>query len=202
MRQLGRMVIGAALLAATAVQAGPLSDVLFRPGAFARTSGVTRYVHARQGAVTPGGPAEMQGVLVVTPRSGPSGAALALSETVGGAERPVAEFPASGGDPVLLWFLETTVRSMAAVTEGSPFYIRNRLREALAAADLGPGAGEVTTELRPFARDPNRARMGSFGDLVLRITLDPGQPVPLRALSADTTAAGGTWRETLTLETP
>ena len=42
--------------------------------------------------------------------------------------------------------------------------------------------------------------MGAFADMVLRITVDPGQPVPLRALSADTTAAGGSYRETLTLE--
>ena len=49
-------------------------------------------------------------------------------------------------NPVLLYFLETTVRAMAEATGGSPFYIRNRIREALAAAGLGPeGApGEVT----------------------------------------------------------
>ena len=47
-----------------------------------------------------------------------------------------ASRPASA-NPLLLYFLETTVRAMAEATGGSPYYIRNRIREALVAADLG-----------------------------------------------------------------
>ncbi|NHW87951.1 hypothetical protein, partial [Escherichia coli] len=74
------------------------------------------------------------GELVVTPEAGDGGPRLALIHRVEGHDLPVADFAASGGDPVLLWFLENTVRSMATITKGSPFYIRNRMREALGAA--------------------------------------------------------------------
>ena len=53
--------------------------------------------------------------------------------------QPVGTFPAGVANPLLLYFLETTVRATAEATGGSPYYIRNRIREALVAADLGPG---------------------------------------------------------------
>lgn len=202
MTHIRAILIGVAILAAPGALAGQLADVIFRPGAFAATEGVTRYVHERAGPEAAGFRAVSAGELVVTPAAGAQGAQLTLTHRVGGRDQPVADFPASGGDPVLLWFLENTVRSMATLTEGSPFYIRNRMREALGAAGLDAAEGPVTAELRPFATDPKRAAMGPFADMVLRITVDPGQKVPLRALSADTTAAGGSYRETLTLETP
>ena len=90
---------------------------------------------------------------------------------------PVGGFPPGVANPVLLYFLETTVRAMAEATGGSPYYIRNRVREAFVAADLGPGgdpeAAHAVT-LSPFAQDPNRAKMGLFADLVLRLRFDPG----------------------------
>ena len=83
--------------------------------------------------------------------------------------RAVSEvsLPADGGHPVLLMFLETTLRAMAEATGGSPFYIRNRMREALG-ADVplepvevmvdGAPAAAVAATFRPFAADPHRAR--------------------------------------------
>ena len=100
-------------------------------------------------------------------------------------ERPVADFPASGPNPVLLYFLESTARGMAQATGGSPFYIRNRIREAVAAAGLGDGS-PLEVAIVPFAADPNRGRMGGFADLTLRLRYDEGRPDRLLELSADT----------------
>ena len=65
------------------------------------------------------------------------------------------DFPAGGANPVLLYFLETTVRDLRRATGGSPYYIRNRMREALVAADLGAGrrsAGGHDRALRQATR--------------------------------------------------
>ncbi|MCE6953311.1 hypothetical protein LAZ29_20490 [Cereibacter sphaeroides] len=202
MHHIRAILIGAAVLAAPGAWAGQLAEVIFRPGAFAATEGVTRYAHERAGPDTEGFRRVAAGELIVTPGKGERGPLLTLTHRVDGQDQPVADFPASGGDPVLLWFLENTVRSMALLTEGSPFYIRNRMREALGSAGLDEAEGPVTAELRPFATDPKRAEMGPFADMVLRITVDPSRDVPLRQLSADTTGAGGSYRETLTLEAP
>ena len=103
-------------------------------------------------------------------------------------ERPVADFPASGPNPVLLYFLESTARGMAQATGGSPFYIRNRIREAVAAAGRGDGS-PLEVAIVPFAADPNRGRMGGFADLTLRLRYDEGRPDQLLELSADAAEA-------------
>jgi len=104
--------------------------------------------------------------------------------------------PVAAGHPLLLTFLESVVRSMAAATGGSPYYIRNRMREALGrtleaeAVTVDPGGEKAEATrfvLEPFARDPNRARMGPFADLQLSITLAeavPGEFVQLAARAA------------------
>ena len=43
---------------------------------------------------------------------------------------------------------------------------------ALAAAGLGPEGAPRQVTLTPFAADPNRARMGAFADLAIRLLLD------------------------------
>ncbi len=100
--------------------------------------------------------------------------------------RQIGPFPVSGGDPVLTFFLEQTARDMARLTGGSPFYIRNRIKDALF------GGGRITREgeqsvasFQPFDGDPNAARMGGFDSLTLTFVLgDPRQPI--RELRAET----------------
>lgn len=116
---------------------------------------------------------------------------LTLSED--GATRPVPPFPAEAGHPVLLIFLETTVRTMSTLTGGNAYYIRNRIREALweggtrSAVTLDVAgasvAGERTT-IRPFATDANRARMGLFADLELAFVLADAVPGRIARLEA------------------
>ncbi len=171
-----------ALAMAPAVHAGEFADAIFRPGAFAAADPV-RFDRDHT---------DMAGTLVVTPE----GEALKLVlETEEGA-RPISSFPAKGGNPVLLYFLENTTRAMAEATGGSPFYIRNRLREALVAAPDAPD-GEVT--LTPFSDDENRARMGDFADLRLRFVVDPDNPAHLVELAADTGPEPEGYHDRLTL---
>jgi hypothetical protein len=134
------------------------------------------------------------------PVDGADGRELRLVRVEGTVTTPVGTFPVGVANPLLLYFLETTVRVMAETTGGSPYYIRNRIREALVASDLGTADGEDrAVTLTPFAADPNRAKMGDFGDLAIRLRFDPEEPARILELSADTAAADGGYHEKMTL---
>lgn len=99
--------------------------------------------------------------------------------------RGIGVFPVSVGNPMIMYFYETVVRDMAEAAGGSPFYIRNRVKEALVnpaeieAGQAVVGGTEVETttiHLRPFADDPNRDRMMGFGDLILSVTMSDQVP--------------------------
>lgn len=105
---------------------------------------------------------------------------LQLEQTDSGRSRRIGPFPVSGGDPVVVFFLENTARDMASLTGGSPFYIRNRIKEAVFDGGAVTREGGVTTVVaRPFEGDPNAGRMGGFATLELRFVLgeDPRQPI-------------------------
>ncbi|MFD1914400.1 hypothetical protein [Halodurantibacterium flavum] len=174
-----------------AASAGPLSDTLFRTGDMTAALPL-RFAH------------EDDGTLGELTLSAPDAEGrMTLSHSVDDRTRPLGALPAEGGNPALLFFLETVVRRMAEETGGSPFYIRNRIREALV-ADTTPlpeplPAGRTEIVVAPFANDPNRDRMGWFADLRLGFTLDEAAPLPLVRLSADTGAGAGGYHSSLTL---
>lgn len=200
----------ALLLAAGPAAAGPLSDLIFAPGAAAAGGALDRsYAHARQvpEAVTEDAalPKSVSDeVLTLAQSSDEPPRRVLTRQGPGAAASPVSEFPLSGPDPVLLYFLESTARNMAALTGGSPFYIRNRIREALGQADLGT---EVAVEgqparqivLHPFVADPNRASMGAFAELALTLVVETEGAPRFLSLSADTAVAEGGYHESLTL---
>ncbi|MEQ5871009.1 hypothetical protein J4E08_14035 [Sagittula sp. NFXS13] len=112
-----------------------------------------------------------------------------------GKKRGLGSFPASVGNPMIMYFYETVVRDMAEAAGGSPFYIRNRVKESLI-RPTEPVVGEAevngetvstqTVRLYPFANDPNRAQMKGFGDLELTVTMSedvPGWYLSLEALA-------------------
>ena len=77
---------------------------------------------------------------------------MRLVRQEGGEAVPLGTFPRGAANPLLLYFLETTVRVMAEATGGSPYYIRNRIREALVAVGSRIGAREAReADLAPFA---------------------------------------------------
>lgn len=111
---------------------------------------------------------------------------LQLVQTTDTRTRKIGPFPISGGDPVLTFFLEQTTRDMATLTGGSPFYIRNRIKDAVfRGGQIDRDDGKATAVFQPFANDPNADRMQGFQTLTLTFVLDdPSQPI--RELRAET----------------
>lgn len=106
--------------------------------------------------------------------------------------RALGAFPASVGNPVIMYFVETVVRDMAESAGGSPFYIRNRVKEALISpAEITEADGDVTVVMQPFEDDPNAARMNGFGALKLTIVMSEEVPGWYRSLSANAGEAYG-----------
>ncbi len=191
-----KALVSMALLLPVAANAGPLSDLLMPPGIFAGAPAGNVVAYAEDRSVP-----EVEGMTVKAVADGrirleavdsADARELRLVREVGGAVTPLGSFPVDVANPTLLYFLETTVQVMAEATGGSPYYIRNRIREALVASDLGAPEGEARqVTLTPFAADANRARMGAFGDLAIGIGFDPAKPARILELSADTVAAAG-----------
>ena len=177
---------------------------LFFEGAFnsvAAGSSVI-YEHKRDGSgVTDQAQLISDGEIRVTLRTGADGAREALvAISAGGGLRDLHPYPASVGNPLLMVFLESTLRSMATITGGSPFYIRNRMKEALfrggeissvTAAYKGAQTKAEEIVFRPFAHDKNRHRMGAFADLELRFLLSESAPGGFLLFSSSTPAPAG-----------
>lgn len=109
--------------------------------------------------------------------------------------RRLNPFPADGGHPLLMVFMETAVHGMAAATGGSQFYIRSRMREALRTQSdpvpvlLTYSGQEVTGEryrFRPFLDDPNRERMGPFADMEINFVVSDAVPGTFAAVALQT----------------
>ncbi|AXT28727.1 hypothetical protein D1823_18550 (plasmid) [Ruegeria sp. AD91A] len=99
--------------------------------------------------------------------------------------RAMGVFPANVGNPMIMVFYESAIRDMAESAGGSPFYIRNRIKDALVQpAEIVESEAVVDGKtipvqiifMRPFAEDPNRDRMQGFGDLVLRVSVSEEIP--------------------------
>lgn len=116
---------------------------------------------------------------------------LEMHEVAGGRDRVVGSFPTSV-DPLVIYFFENASRNMAALTGGSPIYIRNRIKAALRSGGaVTTGAdGTKTVVLTPFSDDPNAGRMRGFEALTLTITLAPEDGAPIRGMRAEAPAAG------------
>lgn len=116
----------------------------------------------------------------------------------GDASRRIGAFPQSVGNPLFMYFIETVIRDMAGFSGGSPFYIRNRMKDALVSnTSLTEGSTQwdgrdiavTRARMRPFADDPNRDRMDGFQDLTIGVTMSDAVTGWYLALEA--TAAQG-----------
>ena len=114
----------------------------------------------------------------------------------GNERRKLHHFPVTQGNPIFVTFLESSVSSLTFATKGSPFYIRNRMKDAFASggeiteikAQVG---GSPTTATRivyaPFREDRNAAKMGlAFEALTMTFVLS--DDVPGRFVSMTTEA--------------
>ena len=211
-RSLARAWRGPVLALALVLHSGPSvadgTDLVFAPGQIAglEPGQVLHYAHLRRGPDgTDAGPAE-DGRITLTLKAQANGRAAILTLTRADAERrELAPFPGGdrAGNPLLLFFLETVSRRVAAATGGSPFYIRNRLRDAFRnGGQVGPapgaeGARRVT--YRPFEADPNAGRLGAFAELELRFALGNEVPGHFLALTAATPGDPPAYRESIRL---
>ncbi len=114
--------------------------------------------------------------------------------------RSLGVFPASVGNPMIMVFYESVIRDMAETAGGSPFYIRNRVKEALIQpSNVEQGEAMIdgqtvqtqTIRLHPFANDPNSARMFGFGDLEMRVTMSGAVPGWYLSLVAEAPGSEG-----------
>lgn len=113
--------------------------------------------------------------------------ALQLSVTTDSRTRKIGPFPVSGGDPVLTYFLEQTTRDMARLTGGSPYYIRNRIKDALfRGGETEPDGAGLIARFQPFADDRNADRMRGFQTLTLTFRLEDEPSRPIREMRAQT----------------
>ncbi len=122
--------------------------------------------------------------------------------------RSLGAFPASVGNPIIMFFVETVVRDMAESAGGSPFYIRNRVKEALiqpaeitgeAVPFDGRDVAARAVTLRPFADDPNAPAMQGFGDLEITVTMSDEIPGWYQKLEAVVPGEDGAPRYASTL---
>ena len=116
--------------------------------------------------------------------------------------RVLGEFPAGVGNPIIMYFVETVVRDVADAAGGNPFYIRNRMKEALLeAGEVREISGATEVTLHPFEDDPNAARMQGFDDLTISAVMSPEVPGSYQTLSASIPETGNeAYSTTLTFD--
>lgn len=125
---------------------------------------------------------------------------VALTLYQGTRSRALGNYPVSVGNPVIMYFLESALADIAFQSGGSPFYMRNRIKDALLRdAEVMPvslkyqnravAAREVT--IRPFLKDKARDRMGRFSELVLAVTVSEDIPGWYYSLVATVPAVAG-----------
>lgn len=102
--------------------------------------------------------------------AGPDGGDDRVANVVihrGEKEGEAGPFPTRNGNPISLVLLEREVKELAQLSKGSPFYLRNRLRDHLAAGTVEPArfsfdGHEVEgwkLTMTPFADDPNKDKL-------------------------------------------
>ena len=139
------------------------------------------------------------------------GRAVLKRTTGASSEKTIGSFDATVGNPLAMYFLEHTVANVARATGGSPFYIRNRMKEALlrensvAAVEAQFGGAPVSAReilILPFEGDRNAARFGVFANLELRVVVADAVPGWYLSLTAETPAESGNpiYSDTVLLE--
>ena len=204
----------AAILFASAASAAPATvDLVFYAPHFAKLeNGSTiqyRFVRtAEQGGLDPSFEDK------VTVAVGPQGAEDSVSiKLFTGARGSTLTNMSKTGNPVIVALLEQDVLEMQKALGGSPFYFRNRLRQALSE---GPAAVPTKVEyagrtvdgwrvtIRPFENDvKNRTRLKEFAARSYELTFAdevPGGLYTLRTVTPKASGEGALLTEELTLQ--
>lgn len=170
--------------------AGEAGDLIFADrGPWALGERTLTWALVHEGPASPAFVPVAEGRITLSETTDPSDGkpVLQLDQKARGRDRRIGRFPVSGGDPVVIFFLESTTRDMAVLSGGNPDYIRNRIKEAVFRGGAVSREGGVTTVVaRPFEGDPNRARMRGFDTLELRFVLGDDPRAPIREMVART----------------
>jgi len=114
----------------------------------------------------------------------------------------IGPITATAVNPILLIFFQRDATQMSDGTGGSQHYFRNSIRRALQTTDADSArdvtitvdgrelaASEIT--LRPFANDPNRARLRAFADKTYRFVVSAAVPGGIYQVQAETPEESG-----------
>ncbi|WP_051661169.1 hypothetical protein [Bosea sp. 117] len=108
-------------------------------------------------------------------------------------------FPVMTGNPVVLVLLEREAKEIAALTKGSPFYIRNRMRDGLAGGTVeearfdydGRSVTGWKLVMTPFANDPNKVQLLEIAQRRYEFLFSDEVPGGLYAVNVTTPKADG-----------
>lgn len=168
-------------LLATPLSANEAGDLVFAERGPWKLSAPLVWLITQTGPTVDGFRPLGEGTITLSAATDPSDGkpVLQLAEDTQRIKRKIGPFPSSGGDPTVTFFLETVARDMASLTGGSPFYIRNRLKDALfRGGEVQQDGAMRVAVFQPFKGDENSQRMLGFETLELRFTLDdPKQPI-------------------------
>lgn len=198
---LAAFVLGlAGPLCAGALDGKQTYDLLFRQGTLDQVAlgDTLRYARTVTNTLKPEAAERDSGDIVLTlEQDKVPMVALELQQDV--KHRSLGAFPASVGNPMIMYFYESVVRDMAEAAGGSPFYIRNRVKDALIQpTEVIEGTAEVngavvptqTVVLHPFKDDPNGPRMMGFDKLELTVVMSDAVPGWYQSLSANVPGEG------------
>lgn len=132
----------------------------------------------------------------------PEDAAKRVADVVihrGDKEGEAGPFPTQNGNPISLVLLERDVKEMAQLSKGSPFYIRNRVREHLAGGTVEPArftydGREIEgwkLTMQPFATDPNKDKLQELAGRSYEFLFSDQVPGGLYAIRVVTPAKDG-----------
>ncbi len=125
-------------------------------------------------------------------------------------EVTLSPFTDDGGNPMLVFFLESVAKAVAKSTGGSPFYIKNRIIEAFQrGTEISPvdlvrdGAPLKVSRIvySPFAEEKLKDRLKNFADMEIVFLLSeavPGGIVEMRAVDGTDDETG--FRESIVLD--
>lgn len=199
MRRLAIML--AMLLAAGGAAAEKsASDLLFATPHLAQVAPgeQVRYSHRRVSDPALNIGPDIDEAIALRVAEGQGGREVTVTLDADGSPRDLDPFRSVPGNPLLMVFLEDTVRAVNRATGGSPFYLRNRMRDALRdqLTEAPSGDGGTVLTMQPFGHDANRAKLGAFADMRVRFEVAPDAPGMLVAMSAE---AGTAYSEEIRL---
>ncbi len=188
---------GAAMLATGALAAPQTgTEMLFSPDSFTdvETGTTLTYSHVRSADAKIPVRSIDEGSITIALIDGEEGKTQTeVTMRQGKGRRVLDRLPSDRGNPVFVTFLESSVSSVSFATKGSPFYIRNRIKEAFGTGgSVSEGTAEIDgeevtvthIEYRPFKGDRNARQMGkAFENLAIQFTLSdevPGHYVALK----------------------